>query len=329
MRADRLLSLLLLLQARGRMTAQELSEKLEVSERTVYRDLSALGMAGIPVYAERGPGGGCSLMEGYRTNLTGLTESEVHTLFMSGAASPLKDLGLAPAMEAALLKLLAALPKQRRGEAERARQRLHVDSAGWGRPGDAVPHLRALQEAVWQDRRVRMVYRHGKDEGRDESGRVVEPLGLVFKANIWYLVAHSAGEPRVFRVSRVADVAPLDETFERPATFDLAAYWAESSARFEASWQRYPATLRVSPELMPELHFYFSDGTHAPLEQAGPPDAAGWVTLAFTFDSFEAARTRVLGFGTLVEVIEPAELRAGVVELAASVARFYGVTVAE
>lgn len=321
MRADRLLSLMLLLQARGRMTAQELAEKLEVSERTVYRDLSALGMAGIPVTAERGPGGGCALMEGYRTNLTGLTEAEVDMLFMSGAASPLKDLGLAPAMEAALLKLLAALPKQRRGEAERARQRLHVDAAGWGRPGDAVPHLRALQEAVWQDRRVRMVYR---PEGRDEGERVVEPLGLVFKVNIWYLVARSGGEPRVFRVSRVADVQPLEETFERPADFDLATYWAESCALFEASWHRYAAILRVSPELAPSLPVHFSDGTYTPIEKADPPDADGWRTLTFAFDSFEAARTRVLGLGTLVEVIAPDELRAGVVETASSVARFYG-----
>lgn len=325
MRADRLLSLLLLLQARGRMTAQELAGKLEVSERTVYRDLSALGMAGVPVYTERGPGGGCALMEGYRTNLTGLTEAEVHTLFMSGAASPLQDLGLGPAMEAALLKLLAALPKQRRGEAERARQRLHVDAAGWGRPGEPVPHLRAIQEAVWQDRRVRMVYRHGKEEGE----RVVEPLGLVFKVNIWYLVARSAGEPRVFRVSRVAEVAPLEETFERPADFDLAAYWTDSCARFEASWQRYAARLRVSPELTPFLQFTFSEGTYTPLDQAGLADADGWLTVTCTFDSFEAARTRVLGLGTEVEVIEPAELRAGVSELAASVARFYGAMATE
>lgn len=328
MRADRLLSLMLLLQARGRMTARELSEKLEVSERTVYRDLAALGMAGIPVYAERGPGGGCALMEGYRTNLTGLTEVEVHTLFMSGAAGPLKDLGLAPAMEAALLKLLAALPQQRRGEAERARQRLHIDSAGWGRPSDPAPHLRALQEAVWQDRRVRMVYRHGRDEGRDDGERVVEPLGLVFKANNWYLVALSHGEPRVFRVSRVARVASLEETFERPADFDLATYWTESSARFEASWQRYSATLRVSPELAPFVPHDFADGTYTPLDHAPAPDADGWVTLTFTFDSFEAARTRVIGFGTQVEVIEPAELRSGIIELVTSVTRFYDATVA-
>ncbi len=329
MRADRLLSLLLLLQAHGRMTARDLSERLEVSERTVYRDLSALGMAGIPVFAERGPGGGCALMEGYRTNLTGLTEAEVHTLFMSGASSPLKDLGLAPAMEAALLKLLAALPKQRRGEAERARQRLHVDSAGWGRPADAVPHLRALQEAVWQDRRVRMVYRHTRDEGREEGERVVEPLGLVFKANIWYLVARSGDEPRIFRVSRVADVAPLEETFERPADFDLAGYWVEACAQFEASWQRYIVTLRVSPELAPFIQFYFVEGAYTPLERAGAPDANGWVTIGFAFDSFETARTRVLGFGTQVEVVEPEELRVGVAELAANVARFYGAMVTQ
>nr|MBF6592709.1 WYL domain-containing protein [Ktedonobacterales bacterium] len=248
---------------------------------------------------------------------------EVHTLFLSGAASPLKDLGLAPAMEAALLKLLAALPQQRRDEAARARQRLHVDAAGWGQHGEAVPHLRALQEAVWQDRRVRMVYRHGRDEGVEPGERVVEPLGLVFKANIWYLVARSGGEPRTFRVSRVADVTTLHETFARPADFDLAAYWIASCAQFEASWQRYAATLRVAPELAPSIPCYFDEGAQTPLERAGGPDADGWLTFTVRFVSFEAARTRVLGFGPLVEVLAPAELRSSVVELAAGITRLY------
>lgn len=320
MRADRLLSLMLLLQARGRMTAQDLAARLEVSERTVYRDISALGMAGIPVYAERGPGGGCGLLDGFRTNLNGLSEAEVQTLLVSGVPAPLRDLGLAPALEAALLKLLAALPTQRRGEAERLRQRIHVDAAGWGRSGEAVPHLRVLQEAAWQDRRLRMQYAHD----HEVSERVVEPLGLVAKASIWYLVARSEGDRRVFRVSRVMAAEPLEETFARPEDFDLAAYWTESCARFEASWARYPVTLRVAPELLPFLPMILGDSVRPALEQAGPPDGAGWVAVSLMFESPEVARTRVLGLGTQAEVLAPAELRESVMAWAADVARFYG-----
>jgi predicted DNA-binding transcriptional regulator YafY len=237
MRADRLLSVLMLLQARGRMTARELSERLEVSERTVYRDISALGMAGIPVYAERGPGGGCMLSEGYRTNLTGLSEAEARTLVLAMASRPLKDLGMGGALDAALLKLLAALPSRVRAGAEQARQRVHVDTAGWGAP-EATPHLRALEEAVWQERRVRISYR---DSGGKLAERVIEPLGLVAKASIWYLVAAVEGELRVYRVSRMRAVTPLDETFARLEGFDLAAYWEESSRRFQESWGAVPS----------------------------------------------------------------------------------------
>ena len=320
MRADRLLSLLLLLQARGRITAQELAARLEVSERTVYRDISALGIAGIPVYAERGPGGGCGLLDGFRTSLNGLSEAEVQTLLLSGVPGPLRDLGLAPALEAALLKLVAALPSTRRSEAERFRRRIHVDAAGWGRSGEAVPHLRTLQEAVWQDRRLRLTYAHD----HETSERIVEPLGLVAKASVWYLVARSEGETRVFRVSRVVAAELLETKVTRPEDFDLAAYWTESCTRFEASWARYPVTLRVAPDLLPSLPMILGDSVRPALEQAGPPDTGGWVAVTLMFESPEMARTRVLGLGTQVEVLEPADLRESVAAWAAEVARFYG-----
>lgn len=319
MRADRLLSVMLLLQARGRMTAQDLAARLEVSERTVYRDISALGMAGIPVYAERGPGGGCGLLDGFRTSLNGLSEAEVQTLLVSGVSGPLRDLGLAPALEAALLKLLAALPSTQRGEAERFRQRIHVDAAGWGRAGEAVPHLKTLQEAVWQDRRVRLGYVHDTEV----TERIVEPLGLVAKASIWYLVALSEGETRMFRVSRVMTAEPLEANFKRPEDFDLAAYWTESCARFEASWARYPVRLRVTPELLPFLPMILGDSVRPALEHAEPPDAAGWVAVALMFESLEIARSRVLALGTQVEVLAPVELRESVVAWATDIARSY------
>jgi predicted DNA-binding transcriptional regulator YafY len=319
MRADRLLSVLMLLQARGRMTARELSERLEVSERTVYRDISALGMAGIPVYAERGPGGGCMLSEGYRTNLTGLSEAEARTLVLAMASRPLKDLGMGGALDAALLKLLAALPSRVRAGAEQARQRVHVDTAGWGAP-EATPHLRALEEAVWQERRVRVSYRDGVGKLAE---RVIEPLGLVAKASIWYLVAAVEGELRVYRVSRMRAVTPLEETFARPEIFDLAAYWEESSRRFQESWGQYPVTLRVAPELLEELPQIYGAGVQETITQAGPPDAEGWTTLALTFQTFEHARTQVLGMGRWAEVITPAELRVSIIERARDIAAFY------
>ncbi len=206
MRADRLLSILLLLQTRGRITAGRLAEMLEVSERTIYRDLDALSAAGIPVYAERGPGGGCALTDGYRTNLTGLTETEIRTLFVPGVHGPLADLGLGRVLEDALLKLMAALPSVHRHDAQRVRQRLLLDAAGWFRGEEPVPYLHTVQEAIWQDRALMLTYR--RPDGVNTE-RLVDPYGLVAKASIWYLVAldRAAAEMRVFRVSRITEAA--------------------------------------------------------------------------------------------------------------------------
>lgn len=319
MRADRLLSLLLLLQTRGRMTAQELAERLEVSERTVYRDLAALGMAGVPVYAERGPGGGCMLMDGYRTDLTGLTEAEVRTLFMAGAPALLKDLGLGSALEAALLKLLAALPATFRQNVERARQRIHIDALGWSRWEEPVPHLATVQEAVLRDRRLRIVYRPLDGEAGE---RVVDPLGLVAKTTVWYLVARRDGEMRVYRIARMREAELLDEPCARPEGFDLAAYWREWTAAYAASWPKYTVTVRVPPEHVAALPQAMGEWIAEMIAQA-PAEADGGVRLALTYDSFEEARRRMLGLGTLVEVLEPAELRASVAAYAREIATFY------
>jgi predicted DNA-binding transcriptional regulator YafY len=321
MRADRLLSMLLLLQANRRITAQKLAEKLEVSERTIYRDLEALSAAGVPVYAERGPGGGCALLGDYRTTLTGLNEADVRTLLLSGVPRPLADLGLDKALEVALLKLVAALPSARRTDAEQARQRLHLDAAAWNTPPiDEAPHLRVLQEAVWQQRKVRLSYR---TRSRVVNERLVEPLGLVAKTNVWYLVSRKADEMRVYRVSRMQSVDLTDEAFERPAGFDLAAYWADWCASFRASLSHYSATLRVAPEAIPILPQFFGEGAQALLDQGDPPDAEGWVRLRPTFESIEAACSMALGLGEWVEVLEPAELRERVIQQAARIVAFY------
>ncbi len=335
MRADRLLSVLMLLQVRGRATARELAEELEVSERTIYRDLEALSAAGVPVVTERGPNGGCFLPEKYRTDLTGLSEAEARALFLSTVPGPLADLGLDKAVQAALLKLFAALPSARRQDVERVRQRIHVDASQWFRPAEPVPYLPLLQEAVWQDRTVRIAYR--RSDGA-QSKRYVDPYGLVAKATIWYLVGNSANRPRfyhvsrvqaarrdlrVFRVSRILWAELTDERFERPKDFDLPGFWSKWCADFEASMRQYRVLFRISPDFLPTLPLIFGDGIYTLIEQAGPPDEQGWLTLPLTFDSFETARATALGLGTGAEVLEPGELRDSVADMAHRVARFY------
>jgi predicted DNA-binding transcriptional regulator YafY len=323
MRADRLLSLLLLLESRGRMTAYELAERLEVSERTIYRDITALGMAGIPVYAERGPGGGCRLVEGYRTSLTGFTEEEVRTLFLSGAPGLLNDLGLSTAREVAARKLIAALPASYRQRVEQARQRIHVDPVGWSQYDDeAVPHLETLQRAVLNEERLRLLYRKGSGE---VVSRIVDPLGLVAKATIWYLVGRYSdpgGEMRVFRVSRVLDVTFLGEPSVRPVDFDLAGYWQSWSSEFSAMLPRYVVKVRVKPDAIPEVISILGQGVATRLEQADK-DKNSAAYLSLTYDSLDHARSRLLGLGTLLEVIEPLELRESLIDCASRIVSMY------
>lgn len=320
MRADRLLSILMLLQIRGHMTAHELAERLEVSERTIYRDIEALSVAGIPVYAERGPGGGCMLAEGYRTNLTGLTEAEVRTLFLPGMSAPLADLGVSKALEAGMLKLLATLPSAQRRDVEHARQRLYMDAVGWFHSNEAVPFLQTLQEAVWRDHKVQITYRKKNGEITE---RIIDPLGLVAKAGIWYLVAVSHGDLRVFRVSRVREAILTDEPCQRPPDFDLETYWAAWSAELQTQSPSYPIKVRISPAFVPILPQVLGETVHDLIEQADPPDEEGWITMPLVFSSFERARSSILGFGTMVEVLEPLELRQSVITFARGIVQFY------
>jgi predicted DNA-binding transcriptional regulator YafY len=324
-RADRLVSIVLHLQTRGRMTALDLAQRLGVSERTIYRDMSALSLAGVPVFAERGPGGGCGLVEGYRTTLTGMTEAEVRTLLLASAPGPLADLGLGGALDAALLKLLAALPATQRATAERMRERVYLDAASWGHSGEVEPHLSALHAAVWNEQRVRLTYR--KSNG-DRVERVVDPLGLVAKASVWYLVAAQQERTRVYKVSRVLEMEVLEEPCSRLEGFDLAGFWRESSTRFKASWASYTATLHASPQLMAALPQIYGDSAEALLKRAGPPDDDGWMTLTMVFDSMESALGRIVSFGALAEVLDPPDLRARVIALAQELVTFYALRVA-
>jgi predicted DNA-binding transcriptional regulator YafY len=318
MRADRLLSILLLLQAHQRMTARELAQRLEVSERTILRDMSALGFAGVPVRAERGAGGGWTLLDSYRTTLTGLKEAEVQALFLTRPQRVLADLGLDKAAEVGLLKLLAALPSASRRGAQDISQRIHVDVDGWRRAEEATPFLPVAQEAVWQERRLRLVYQRGDDSVVE---RIVDPLGLVAKGSVWYLVAGVEGEPRSYRVSRVREAALQEESCVRPDGFDLVTYWERSTLEFKAALPRYPATLRVAASLLGRLR---QGERYTRLEAEEQPDAEGWVRVEMRFEEERNAVEFIMGFGDQIAVIAPVELRALVIRQAAAILARYG-----
>jgi predicted DNA-binding transcriptional regulator YafY len=305
MRATRLVSLLLLLQTRGQLTAAEIAERLDVSVRTVHRDVESLAAAGVPVDAMRGPAGGYRLAGGYRTRLTGLTADEAEALFAAGMPGPAAELGLGGELAAARLKLLAALPHELQERATRASRLFHLDTRGWCRAEDTVPHLPALAAAVWQGCRARIRYR----EKGDVVQRTIDPLGLVLKGGAWYLVARRSAGMRVYRVSRVAAVRQLGEEFDRPPGFELTTFWEEWSRAFEQSRGRVDVRLRVSEDVRRFL--------------PGEPriDADGSVLVAFQ-DLGDAYR-EVLRFGADAEVLEPAELRERVAGTSREVAALY------
>jgi predicted DNA-binding transcriptional regulator YafY len=304
MRATRLVSLLLLLQLRGQLTAAELADHFEVSVRTIHRDVEALSDAGVPVEAVRGPAGGYRLAGGYRTKLTGLTADEAEALFV--APAPAAELGLGGVLTNARLKVLSALPAELQERASRAERYFHLDTRGWFRAEDTVPHLPTIAAATWQGRRLNARYR----EGRKVVQRTLDPLGLVLKGGAWYLVAHRSVGMRVYRVSRFASVRVRDDGFERPEGFDLATYWEEWSRSFEASLPRVEVRLRAS-ELV--RRFLPSD-----LRGEDGEYVVG-------FQSLEDAFRELLKFGPDAEVLEPVELRDRIARAAADVASMYGV----
>ncbi|GLV94463.1 MULTISPECIES: helix-turn-helix transcriptional regulator [Streptomyces] len=320
MRADRLLSLLLLLQNRGRTTAPELAAELEVSVRTVYRDIDALGASGVPVLADRGPAGGYRLADGYRTRLTGLTDTQAGSLFLAGAPGPAQDLGLGADLAAAQLKLQAALPTQLAGRARQIQDRFHLDATAWFRDADPVPHLARIAQAVWDQRVLHAHYRRWRGEVRRE----LHPLGLVLKGGIWYLVAGVEEDAvRTYRVARFLTVDTAKEGFERPAGFELAAYWQESTRRLDAALHRQTAQLRLSPRGRMLLPMQFGAAGTRALADAGPPDADGWVRVDVAVESEAVAVGDLLRLGTEAEVLGPPELRRALAETVRALAERY------
>ena len=318
MRADRLLSIVLLLQTHGQLTSRLLAERLEVSERTIHRDMEALSLSGIPVFAERGSNGGWSLLGEYRTNLTGLNEAEIQSLFVTQPPKLLADLRLKKASEGALLKLLAALPAMYRQGAEQARRRIHIDTAGWAKQEEAVPLLPVLQDAIWSERKLRFGYQRGP--GCDEVEREVDPLGLVAKGSAWYLVAGVGGEIRSYRISRMSRAEVLDQACVVPADFDLAGYWETSTATFKSALPNYVAKFRVAPEVFPRLRFA---GRFARVGDTVDTDENGWLIVNVEFDVEDIACEYALGFGSKLEVLDPRSLREKVIAAARRVLEFY------
>jgi predicted DNA-binding transcriptional regulator YafY len=320
MRADRLLSLLMLLQTRGQMSAKELADELEVSERTIYRDIMALSTSGVPIYASRGPGGGVRLIEEYRTTLTGLTPDETRALFTMGIPAPLAQLGMDEKFKGALLKLSASLPETRREEEARTRQRILLDSSWWFQSEQEVPCLKTIQQALFEDRRLRIKVRW--EFFNTQFEQQAEPYGLVAKANIWYLVYGRGGTPHVTRVSQIVEAEMTAECFERSPDFQLETFWEKYCREYE-SQPPFCAHVRVAPEALPMLAEYIGERARGQIASRQNPDADGWVILDLPFESFIAARSRLLGLGRAVQVLEPEPLRRSLVDFAEQIVKFY------
>lgn len=319
MRASRLVQLLLLLQARGGQTAEALARELEVSVRTVLRDVDALSASGVPIYAERGPGGGIRLVEGYRTRLTGMTADEAEALFLSGLSGPAAELGLGTVVAAAQLKVMAALPAELRSRASRLVERFHLDAGPWFQGTEPVPHLATVAEAVWAARVLEMEYR------RDDETvtRVLEPIGIVLKAGIWYLVARTEGQLRTYRVSRIEATRLREASFERPGDFDLATWWADSRAAFEREVPRIALVVRVPSGEMWRLADVVGDRVVREAEPVGPPDAIGRQSLRIVVEWPGEAAGKFVAAAPDVEVLEPARLRADILAVARSALETY------
>lgn len=306
MKAERLLSAVLLLQAQGRMSEREIAERLEVSQRTAHRDMEALCAAGIPLIAYRGVQGGWELEKGWRTRVPGLDDAELWALLMSQPSAP-GHRGMSAAATRAFEKLLAAMPAAMKTQADFIRARLHIDATGWRPVAEDLSMLPVVQEAVMRDRRLAFTYTRA--DGK-QSRRTVDPLGLVSKQATWYLVARSAEGLRTYRISRMKEVVALAVPFERPKNFDLGRAWARSTEELQRSRKKYAARLALSPDGVAAL---------APWAALRPVQAAqrlpeGWKAFAVEFDSEFAARFVALGLGSKAEVLGPEELQKGVAQ---------------
>lgn len=319
MRASRLLSILILLQMRGRMSAEALAHEFEVSVRTIYRDVDQLSAAGVPVYAERGRAGGFALHEGYRTKLTGLTPQEAEALLLAGVGGAATDLGIGAEAAAAQLKLLASLPADTGASAQRVAQRFHLDPVNWYARADAPEILPALANAVWRERRIRVRY----ESWKDVVSRELDPLGLVLKGGVWYLVAAVKAQPRTYRVSNIQELDVLDVGFRRAARFDLAKFWKTWAKEFETRLLSERATVKLSPlglRLLRDVSTAAAEAAHAAHRRCKPD---GWIRTEIPIEEIGFAARQLLRLGDDVEVIAPKELRTAIAGHARKIAALY------
>ncbi|MFG3505091.1 helix-turn-helix transcriptional regulator [Streptomyces sp. NPDC047821] len=318
MKSSRLLSILLLLQTRGRMTAAQLAAELEVSVRTVYRDVEALHTAGVPLYGDAGHRGGYELLAGYRTRLTGLSAGEAEALFLTALPGPAAELGLGPAVAGARLKLRAALPPALREQADRMSRRFHLDAPGWYARDDDVPFLPAVADAVWRGRVLDVRYRRWT--APTDVERRLEPYGLVLKAGRWYVVAARPGGsgPRTYRVDQILRLTVTDEECAVPDGFDLAAYWREHQRDFHARLHRGTALVRLSPRGVSRL-----TGAARAAAGSGTVEPDGWTRAVVPVESADDAHDRFLALGADVEVLAPPGLRARLAATARLLAERY------
>jgi predicted DNA-binding transcriptional regulator YafY len=318
MRADRLLSILMNLQLRGRLSAESLARQLEVSIRTIYRDVEALSRAGVPIYAERGRSGGLALTDGYQTELTGLTGDEAEALPFAGIRTAAAALGLAGSTDVARLKVLAALSKSGRERARRTGECFHLDAADWYHRPATPRHLKEIASAVWSRHAIEIDY----DSWQARRVRTVEPLGLVLKAGTWYLVARRRKAARVYRLASVLAVRVLPRLFVRPRNFDLATVWADEVTRFETSRRKAMADIHVAPSAMSRVDRLGADAAES--IQAARPDEDGWRRASIWIESVNHAAGLLLGFGSDIEVSSPQTLRDEIATRASRVAALYG-----
>lgn len=323
MRADRLISILMLLQTKGRMTAQQMADELEVSERTIYRDIEALSISGVPIYADCGPGGGYNLLENYRADLMGLTEQEIRALLMFSIPQPFKELGVGQELRGALLKLSASITDQHPSNSSNNTLRIHLDPVPWIRSNEQVPYLQILHQALMQNYKISIKY---QGPFAAEIELIAAPLGLVAKTNIWYLIFQHVNHFRVIRISTIIEVKILEEKFTFPKGFNLIDFWEEWCQVAEAVRPSYPVKLNVSSDLFKLLRFFYGESFEVIEGVPTSENQKGWIGIILTYESFEEARTNILGFGCAAEIIEPTPLRMSVIDYAEQITRFYKIS---
>jgi predicted DNA-binding transcriptional regulator YafY len=309
LRADRLLMVLSLLQTHGRIASRELAKQLEVSERTVHRDMEALSIAGIPVYAERGSRGGWTLSEGYRNQMTGMTTDEIRSLLLLHSSSVVRDLGLQEQVQTAFRKLLTALPSSKQQDAEYARQRIHVDGAGWhSSPHSDTALLPIVQQAVWEQQKLHITY-SGWDSDSDKAS-IVCPLGIVAKMRVWYMVAQTEEGIRTYRISRLKEAVNLNDPFTRPDPFDLAAYWGQSTAAFKSNLPTYAAQIRIASTMWSK----FTRERYVYIHNNMSVNEGAWMEASVDFQTIESAVGILLSYGRCAKALAPEQLCQAVVE---------------